>query len=190
MQSLLRRLNSDCVVCLALQVTANRQSDDMDVDSAAWTNAAPLPRPASQQTATAAAAAAATSKQPAAPAGGEAASQPPAASKARASEQACRGVWRRALAAVSEWEHQAPTEKQVQLLQHDAQLAKDKAGKVWGSDKSTWPVVAGWMADAVRAAVNTARASQVCTALSFIQRSSGLGMHVRILQSRHDHACH
>ncbi len=61
--------------------------------------------------------------------------------RAAAAEQACRAVWRRALAAVADREHGVPTYQQTMDLKQEAESAKQLAWDIWGLAAAEQPMV-------------------------------------------------
>ncbi len=80
--------------------------------------------------------------------------------RAAAAAAACRVVWRRALAAISEWDRKAPTPQQALDLKQEVESAKLLAWDIWGVAGSEQPIVT-WMSVAVNQALDTAVAAAV-----------------------------
>ncbi len=89
--------------------------------------------------------------------------------RAAAAEQACRAVWRRALAAISVWQHNVPTLQEALDLKQEAESAKQLALGVWGFPTTQCPVVA-WLRDALKQSMDTA----AVTALTKVQKQASV----------------
>ncbi len=83
------------------------------------------------------------------------------AARAAAAEAACRAVWRRALAAASEWEHEVPTLQQALDLKQEVESAKLLAWDIWGFAASQRPIIA-WLSGALKQALDTAAETALC----------------------------